>query len=139
MEKPKSRYIKTDDNTVYDSLTSLMWMANDSRLDKDKEMSWDEANEYAKEMNEQKFAGHSDWRLPTIGELEKLYDPGAEGRYKIRAPYELTAQWVWSTTKGRSDQAWLFDFFSRSGRVRVRIFGRRAVDRRALCVRRSGE
>jgi hypothetical protein len=74
MEKPKSRYIKTDDNTVYDSLTSLMWMANDSRLDKDKELSWDEANEYATEMNQQKFGGHADWRLPTIHEASSLYD-----------------------------------------------------------------
>jgi len=74
MEKPKSRYIKTDDNTVYDSLTSLTWMANDSRLDLDKEVSWDEAHDYAKEMNEKKFGGHSDWRLPTIHEASSLYD-----------------------------------------------------------------
>ena len=74
MEKPKSRFIKTDDNTIYDSLTSLMWMANDSRLDLDQEVSWDEANGYAKETNEKKFAGHSDWRLPTIHEASSLYE-----------------------------------------------------------------
>ena len=66
MEKPKSRFIKTDDNTIYDSLTSLTWMANDSRLDKDKELSWDEAQAYLKDMNEKQFGGHSDWRMPTI-------------------------------------------------------------------------
>ena len=49
-------------------------MANDSRLDQDKELSWDEAHDYAKEMNEKKFAGHSDWRLPTIHEASSLYD-----------------------------------------------------------------
>jgi len=74
MEKPKSRFIKTDDNTIYDSLTSLTWMANDSRLDKDKELSWDEAQAYLKEMNEKQFGGHSDWRLPTIHEASSLYD-----------------------------------------------------------------
>ncbi len=74
MEKPKSRFIKTDDNTIYDSLTSLTWMANDSRLDKDKELSWDEAQAYLKEMNEKQFGGHSDWRMPTIHEASSLYD-----------------------------------------------------------------
>jgi formylglycine-generating enzyme required for sulfatase activity len=49
-------------------------MANDSRLDKDKELSWDEANEYAREMNEKKLGGHSDWRLPTIHEASSLFD-----------------------------------------------------------------
>jgi hypothetical protein len=74
MEKPKSRFIKTDDNTIYDSLTSLTWMANDSRLNLDKELSWDEAHDYVKEMNEKKFGGHPDWRLPTIHEASSLYD-----------------------------------------------------------------
>ena len=74
MEKPKSRFIKSEDNTVYDSLTSLTWMAKDSRLNLGKELSWDEAGEYAKQMNEKKFAGHDDWRLPTIHEASSLYE-----------------------------------------------------------------
>ena len=57
MEKPKSRFIKSEDNTIYDSLTSLTWMANDSRLDLEKELSWDETGEYAKQMNEKNSQG----------------------------------------------------------------------------------
>lgn len=74
MEKPKSRFIKSEDGTIYDSLTSLTWMASDSRLNLDKELSWDEAGEYARQTNDKKFAGHDDWRLPTIHEASSLHD-----------------------------------------------------------------
>jgi uncharacterized protein DUF1566 len=74
MEKNKSRFLKNEDGTIYDSLTSLTWLANDSRLEFDKEVSWDEAEHYAQEMNKKKFAGHNDWRLPTIHEATSLFE-----------------------------------------------------------------
>ena len=39
MGNEKSRFLKRDDGTVYDSVTSVTWIANDSRLDLDKEVS----------------------------------------------------------------------------------------------------
>jgi len=33
MGNEKSRFLKRDDGTVYDSVTSVTWMANDSHLD----------------------------------------------------------------------------------------------------------
>ncbi len=74
MEKNKSRFLKNDDGTIYDSVTSLTWLANDSRLDLEKDVGWEEAEEYAKATNDKKFAGHSDWRLPSIHEATSLYD-----------------------------------------------------------------
>ena len=74
MQPPKSRFLKKDDNTIYDSLTSLTWMANDSWLDLEKEVSWDEAKQYAQDMNDKQFAGHNDWRLPSIHEASSLYE-----------------------------------------------------------------
>ena len=74
MQDKKSRFLDNDDGTIYDSLTSLTWMNNDSRLDLDKEVSWDEAIQYAEEMNKKKFAGKDDWRLPTIHEASSLFD-----------------------------------------------------------------
>jgi uncharacterized protein DUF1566 len=74
MEKNKSRFLKNEEGSIYDSLTSLTWLANDSRLDLDKEITWDEAEQYAREMNEKNFAGHNDWRMPTIHEATSLFE-----------------------------------------------------------------
>ena len=74
MSSEKSRFLKKDDGTIYDSLTSVMWMANDSRLELDKEISYSEAEEYVKEINNKKVGGYSDWRIPTIHEASSIYD-----------------------------------------------------------------
>lgn len=74
MDKPKSRFIKDDNGTIYDSMTSLTWKANDSWLDLEKEVTWDEAQEYARQVNADNFGGHNDWRLPSFQEAKSLYD-----------------------------------------------------------------
>ncbi|MBI4389933.1 MAG: DUF1566 domain-containing protein [Nitrospinae bacterium] len=70
----KSRFLKGADGTIYDSLTSLTWTAEDSRLALEKDISWAEANAWAGELNKKKFGGHGDWRLPTIQEALSLFD-----------------------------------------------------------------
>lgn len=74
MQDKKSRFLDNGDGTIYDSLTSITWMIKDSRLNLDKEVTWDEANELAAEINKHKFGGKDDWRLPTIHEAVSLYD-----------------------------------------------------------------
>ena len=68
MENEKSRFLKRDDGTIYDSVTSVTWMANDSYLDLEKEVSYSEAEEYVKQTNEKNLGGYNDWRIPTIQE-----------------------------------------------------------------------
>lgn len=74
MANEKSRFLKRDDGTIYDSLTSVTWMANDSRLDLGKEVSYAEAEEYQKQMNAKKVGGYDDWRIPSIHEASSIYD-----------------------------------------------------------------
>ena len=88
---------------VVDKATGLMW----TRRDNGENIDWNDANEYAKRL---RLGGHSDWRLPTIDELEKLYDPNGGNKYNIRKPFRLSGWWVWSSTKEGSDSAWVFNF-----------------------------
>lgn len=74
MGNEKSRFLKNEDGTIYDSKTSLTWMANDSRIDLDKEVSWDEAGKYAADINGKKVGGHDDWRVPSAQEALTLFD-----------------------------------------------------------------
>ena len=57
MKNEKSRFLKNADETIYDAQTSLTWMANDSRIDLKKDVSWDEIEKYAEDMNGKSFGG----------------------------------------------------------------------------------
>ena len=74
MEKAKSRFLKNDNGTIYDSQTSLTWMANDSRINLNKDVSWDETEKYAADINDEKVGGHNDWRIPSAQEALTLFD-----------------------------------------------------------------
>ena len=69
-----------------------MWTIKDSGA----RITWQQANQYARQL---RLGGYSDWRLPTIDELEKLYDPKGGNKYNIRKPFRLTGDRVWSSTK----------------------------------------
>ncbi len=52
-----------------DKNTGLMWQLDiPSNL-----MTWDEANQYVNDINQKIYCNFSDWRLPTIEELELVY------------------------------------------------------------------
>ena len=74
MGNEKSRFLKRDDGTIYDSVTSVTWMANDSFLDLERDVSYSEAEDYVKETNKKKVGGYSDWRIPTIQEASSIFD-----------------------------------------------------------------
>ncbi len=58
------------DLTTKDINTRLLW-TRDANI-AGRKMDWLKANDYIKQLNEQKYAGHSDWRLPTIKEFQTL-------------------------------------------------------------------
>ncbi len=51
-----------------------MWKQTDSFQDTSKWLNWYRAQEYLLELGLEKFAGHEDWRMPTLEEAESLYD-----------------------------------------------------------------
>ena len=74
MEKERSRFLKSAEETIYDSQTSLTWMSNDSRINLNKEISWNESEKYAADMNKKKVGGHDNWRIPSTQEALTLFD-----------------------------------------------------------------
>jgi hypothetical protein len=82
-----NRFADHTDGTVTDRVTGLTWSLLDSSLELGKCLSYDEAKEYVRQLN---TGGHSDWRLPTAGELAALY------KSKPFFP-DTGAPWYWSS------------------------------------------
>ncbi len=76
------RFTDNQDGTITDTQTGLIWTREDSWLDKEQWMTWDEAADWAKNLSTGKFAGNYDWRLPTILEAKTLYDPASSNKDK---------------------------------------------------------
>ncbi len=68
-------WVKYTNGTALDTRTDLMWMTRDFRiLERRQPNSWEEANEWVKKINLEKYGGYSDWRLPTIQEFEAIFN-----------------------------------------------------------------
>jgi hypothetical protein len=66
----KNDFVNNGDGTITDRATGLMWQKNGSSRAK----SWDRGKIYLIQLNKDRFAGYSDWRLPTIEELASLVE-----------------------------------------------------------------
>ena len=98
-----------------DSSSGLMWQRGDSFHDLNKGLNWYEALEYAAKKNSEKFAGFDDWRLPTMEELNALYDSSRSLKSKdgesIGLPpgfWEGGSYYLWSADERGLDNAWYF-------------------------------
>ncbi len=70
----EERFKDKEDGTILDSRYNLMWTKEDSYQMRNKWCSWKGANNYITWLNEQKYAGYEDWRLPKSQECRNLYD-----------------------------------------------------------------
>ena len=80
-----------------------MWTRRDNGLP----FTWLRASEYADELS---LSGYTDWRLPTLDELESLYEPDSSSQIKIRPPVVLNHRFAWSSEKDSGASAASFDF-----------------------------
>lgn len=69
-------WILYPNGTTQDTRTGLMWLVQDFRnIENRQPRGWQGAMDWAKRMSLKKHAGYSDWRVPTMAEYEKIYDP----------------------------------------------------------------
>lgn len=85
--EPK-RFVEKGPMVIHDTKTDLYWLKKDSWQDKGKYLNWHEAKDFADNKNLRKVGGFADWRLPSVDEIQTLYDATAEnvgkGDVKLR-------------------------------------------------------
>lgn len=126
-----------------DPSTGLMWTAKDNGND----ITWSKAMKYCQNLS---LAGYSDWRLPTIDELQTIYDDSgfaaphpkdvmpvlagiAKGGLLLTGAREWSSSRVLDDRGHRTGYAWQYDF-PHGKRWRYDPLGYTG-SLRALCVR----
>jgi len=90
------------DGTVTDNNTRLMWQQGEGGS-----MTWEDAISYCEGLT---LAGHTDWRLPNIKELESITDDNIDIDTNFFP--DVNASHYWSSTTRASDSsiAWFVNF-----------------------------
>ena len=92
-----SRFVDNRDGTVTDTKTGLMWAQTDNMG----HITWENAKLYCENII---LSQHRNWRMPTIAELETLFDDSLVGyeticgqNVKSTPQIELSCGFVWSS------------------------------------------
>ena len=91
-----------NDNIIADSLTGLEWYVYPV-----KDMDWNEAEQWSKGLSTLDGGG---WRMPTLSELQNLYEDNIKTKYKINPIFDMDACCVWTDDKKDSSTAKNFSF-----------------------------
>jgi hypothetical protein len=97
----------SDKDMWKDSATGLTWAAKDNGI----AVGANQASDYCKNL---RSGGYSDWRMPSVDELEAIYDSKASKQYKTKGTIVLSDACVLSGTTNSSGEIWTFCFNSGS-------------------------
>jgi hypothetical protein len=88
-------FIDNNDGTIIDKATGLMWQksGSTSRLNNRR------AKEYIKQLNRQRFASRSDWRMPTVEELASLLAKSSKSGVHIAPIFDNKQTQCWGSDK----------------------------------------
>jgi hypothetical protein len=105
--KLMSRFIDNNDGTVTDLATNLVWMKSPTT----QTFTWEEALNYAENLS---FASNSDWRLPSIKELESIRNDATSVPAVDQSKFQIpaTVKKLWSSTSliiKDNSKSWFWD------------------------------
>ena len=100
--------IKENGLIVIDYASGLVWDRNGSNA----MMYYADAHKYIDSLNKVNFAGHSDWRLPTLEEAMSLMDKKANGvpPMHIETVFNLQPLVMWTSDKQDPESIWILHF-----------------------------
>lgn len=99
---------------VFDRIDSLYWQRQGSA----NEMTYDDAKIFIKKLNQSRFAGFNDWRLPHIREILVLFKSvdrrKSNRRSNMLVPdkFSLRGNVIWTADKHAITEVWCVDFYS---------------------------
>jgi hypothetical protein len=106
---PDRRFTGTRAAGIRDNCTGLMWMGSTADVrTADNRLSWCDALKFCEDLT---FAGHDDWRLPNIRELQSIVDYGVE-RPSIDSRFTSESKAYWSSTANLAGFAWNVNFIN---------------------------
>jgi hypothetical protein len=86
----EDRFIAYDNGTVLDTQTGLLWAGKDDG----KGMNEQNAKAY---FENYRAGGYDDWRMPTVDELEAIYDQHIQNKqgFHVNRLIDISGEWVW--------------------------------------------
>ncbi len=121
---PEGRFVNNGDGTVSDTCTGLMWQKDTAPGIH----TWCGALTYCENLS---FAGHDDWRLPNIRELQSIVDH-SRFRPTMDPVFGAILACYWSSTSFPGGPGFAWDIFFFDGNVSNAIKG---ADRYVRAVR----
>lgn len=90
---------------IRDKTTGLTWQQSGS----EKTMNYDDAQYHINKLNQDKYGGFTDWRLPTLEEAMSLMEPQKRKLY-IDLIFDEQQEWIWTADKDSPSVAWVAYF-----------------------------
>ena len=109
-----NRYINNGNGTITDTKTGLMWASKDNGS----KINWLDARSYCQNF---KGGGYTDWRMPTLKELSRLYDENRPRYHRTTPMITLSNQYIWAG-KTKAQQPHRSLSFTVAGDSLIRIF-----------------
>jgi hypothetical protein len=106
-----NHFVDNSDGTVTDNATGLVWQKSGSSRSLENRY----AKRYIKRLNNEQFAGYSDWRMPTIEELASLIKKAKINGVHIAPVFDIKQIRCWTVDQCDTNRdyqlgAWLVHF-----------------------------
>ena len=98
-------FVDNGDGTVTDRATGLMWQKDGSP----KPLTLKRVKYYIGRLNDERFVGYSDWRMPTIDELASIITRNASSGLHINPLFAKKQKLCWSSDSGFVEDEYLKD------------------------------